>query len=130
MLTVGKQLIEHMRHHLGLGRREARERALDLLEQVRIRNPQAALSSYPHQFSGGMRQRIQIAITLACDPDLLIADEPTTTLDVTIQAGILRLPDRLCAKRGLAVLLITHSLGIPSAIARRVLVMYSGRYTH
>jgi oligopeptide transport system ATP-binding protein len=127
MLTVGKQLTEHMRHHLGLGKREARERALDLLDQVRIPNPGAALGSYPHQFSGGMRQRIQIAIALACDPELLIADEPTTALDVTIQAGILRLLDRLCADRGLAVLLITHDLGILSAIAGRVLVMYSGR---
>ncbi len=116
-----------MRHHLGIGKHEARERALDLLDQVRIPNPRAALGSYPHQFSGGMRQRIQIAIALACDPELLIADEPTTALDVTIQAGILRLLDRLCSERGLAVLLITHDLGILSAIAGRVLVMYSGR---
>jgi oligopeptide transport system ATP-binding protein len=127
MLTVGRQLTEHVRHHLGIGQREARERAVDLLDQVRIPNPRAALGSYPHQFSGGMRQRIQIAIALACDPELLIADEPTTALDVTIQAGILRLLDRLCSERGLAVLLITHDLGILSAIAGRVLVMYSGR---
>jgi oligopeptide/dipeptide ABC transporter ATP-binding protein len=127
MLTVGRQLTEHMRYHLGIGRREARERAIDLLDQVRIPGPKAALGSYPHQFSGGMRQRIQIAIALACEPDLLIADEPTTALDVTIQAGILRLLDGLCRDRGLAVLLITHDLGVLSAIAHRVMVMYSGR---
>jgi oligopeptide transport system ATP-binding protein len=127
MLTIGRQLTEHMRYHLGIGRREARERAIELLDQVRIPGPKAALGSYPHQFSGGMRQRIQIAIALACDPDLLIADEPTTALDVTIQAGILRLLDGLCRDRGLAVLLITHDLGVLSAIAHRVMVMYSGR---
>jgi oligopeptide transport system ATP-binding protein len=127
MLTIGRQLTEHMRYHLGIGRREARERAIDLLDQVRIPGPKAALGSYPHQFSGGMRQRIQIAIALACEPDLLIADEPTTALDVTIQAGILRLLDGLCRDRGLAVLLITHDLGVLSAIAHRVMVMYSGR---
>ena len=127
MLTIGRQLTEHMRYHLGIGRREARERAIELLDQVRIPGPKTALGSYPHQFSGGMRQRIQIAIALACEPDLLVADEPTTALDVTIQAGILRLLDGLCRDRGLAVLLITHDLGVLSAIADRVMVMYSGR---
>jgi oligopeptide transport system ATP-binding protein len=127
MLTIGRQLTEHMRHHLRISRHEAQRRAIDLLDQVRIPDPRAALRAYPHQFSGGMRQRIQIAIALACEPDLLIADEPTTALDVTIQAGVLRLLEGLCRERGLAVLLITHDLGVLSAIADRVIVMYSGR---
>jgi oligopeptide/dipeptide ABC transporter ATP-binding protein len=127
MLPVGRQLTEHMRHHLDIGRRDAGERAIELLEQVRIPDPRAALKAFPHQFSGGMRQRIQIAIALACEPDVLIADEPTTALDVTIQAGVLRLLDRLCRERGLAVLLITHDLGVMSALADRVVVMYAGR---
>jgi oligopeptide/dipeptide ABC transporter ATP-binding protein len=127
MLTIGRQMTEHMRHHLGLGRRDSEQRALDLLDQVRIPNPRAALKAFPHQFSGGMRQRIQIAIALACEPDVLIADEPTTALDVTIQAGILRLLDGLRRDRGLAVLLITHDLAALSALADRVVVMYAGR---
>lgn len=127
MLPIGRQLTEHMRHHLGIGKRDAAARAGELLEQVRIPDPNAALKAYPHQFSGGMRQRIQIAIALACEPDVLIADEPTTALDVTIQAGVLRLLDRLCRERGLAVLLITHDLGVLSALADRVVVMYAGR---
>jgi len=110
MLTIGRQMTEHMRHHLGMGRRESEQRALDLLDQVRIPDPRAALKAFPHQFSGGMRQRIQIAIALACEPDVLIADEPTTALDVTIQAGVLRLLDGLRRDRGLAVLLITYLL--------------------
>jgi oligopeptide/dipeptide ABC transporter ATP-binding protein len=127
MLTIGRQLTEHMRHHLGLGRRAAGQRALELMAQVRIPDPRAALKAYPHQFSGGMRQRIQIAIALACEPDVLIADEPTTALDVTIQAGVLRLFDRLRREQGLAILLITHDLGVLSALADRVVVMYAGR---
>ena len=127
MLTVGKQLTEHMRHHLGISRQEARRRALELLDQVRIPDPKAALGAYPHQFSGGMRQRIQIAIALACEPDVLIADEPTTALDVTIQAGVLHLLSRLCRERGLGVLLITHDLAVLAALADRVVVMYAGR---
>jgi oligopeptide transport system ATP-binding protein len=127
MLTIGRQLTEHMRHHLGISRRDAAQRAVGLLEQVRIPDPRAALKAFPHQFSGGMRQRIQIAIALACEPDVLIADEPTTALDVTIQAGVLRLLDRLCRERGLAVLLITHDLAVLSALADRVVVMYAGR---
>jgi oligopeptide transport system ATP-binding protein len=127
MLTIGRQMTEHMRHHLGMGRRESEQRALDLLDQVRIPDPRAALKAFPHQFSGGMRQRIQIAIALACEPDVLIADEPTTALDVTIQAGVLRLLDRLRRDRGLAVLLITHDLAVLSALADRVVVMYAGR---
>jgi oligopeptide transport system ATP-binding protein len=127
MLSIGRQLTEHMRHHLDIGKQDAAARAAELLEQVRIPDPKAALKAYPHQFSGGMRQRIQIAIALACEPDVLIADEPTTALDVTIQAGVLRLLDRLCRERGLAVLLITHDLGVLSALADRVVVMYAGR---
>ena len=127
MLTVGRQMTEHMRHHLGIDRRDSEQRAIDLLDQVSIPDPKAALKAFPHQFSGGMRQRIQIAIALACEPDVLIADEPTTALDVTIQAGVLRLLDGLRRDRGLAVLLITHDLAVLSALADRVVVMYAGR---
>ena len=127
MLTVGRQLTEHVRLHLGLNRRAAEQRALELLEQVRIPDGREALRAYPHQFSGGMRQRIAIAIALACHPKLLIADEPTTALDVTVQAGILRLLERLRRENDLAVILITHDLGVMSAIADRVSIFYAGR---
>jgi len=127
MLTIGRQLTEHVRRHLGLDRRAAERRALELLEQVRIPGGATALRAYPHQFSGGMRQRIAIAIALACRPKLLIADEPTTALDVTVQAGILRLLDRLRRENDLAVVLITHDLGVMSAIADRVSIFYAGR---
>ena len=127
MLTIGRQLTEHVRHHLGFGRRDGERRALELLEQVRIPDGPEALRAYPHQFSGGMRQRIAIAIALACRPKLLIADEPTTALDVTVQAGILRLLDRLRRENDLAVILITHDLGVMSAIADRVSIFYAGR---
>jgi oligopeptide transport system ATP-binding protein len=127
MLSVGKQLTEHVGRRLGLGRRTAARRAVDLLEQVRIPDPAGALHSFPHQFSGGMRQRIAIAIALACGPKLLIADEPTTALDVTVQAGIIRLLDRLRRERDLSVLLITHDLGVMSSIADRVSIFYAGR---
>jgi oligopeptide transport system ATP-binding protein len=127
MLSVGTQLTEHVRRHLGLGRRDAAERALELLRQVRIPNPESALHAFPHQFSGGMRQRIAIAIALACRPTLLVADEPTTALDVTVQAGIIRLLDRLRHDTGLAIVLITHDLGVLSAIADRVSIFYAGR---
>ena len=127
MLTIGRQLTEHVRRHLGLDRRSAEQRALELLEEVRIPDGPAALRAYPHQFSGGMRQRIAIAIALACRPKLLIADEPTTALDVTVQAGILRLLDRLRRENDLAVVLITHDLGVMSAIADRVSIFYAGR---
>jgi oligopeptide transport system ATP-binding protein len=126
MLTVGRQLTEHVRR-LGLDRRAAERRALELLEQVRIPDPRSALHAYPHQFSGGMRQRIAIAIALACGPKLLIADEPTTALDVTVQAGILRLLDRLRRENDLSVVLITHDLGVMSAIADRISIFYAGR---
>ena len=127
MLTVGRQLTEHVRLHLGFDRRSAERRALELLEEVRIPDAAAALRAYPHQFSGGMRQRIAIAIALGCRPKLLIADEPTTALDVTVQAGILRLLDRLRRENDLAVILITHDLGVMSAIADRVSIFYAGR---
>jgi oligopeptide transport system ATP-binding protein len=127
MLSVGTQLTEHVRLHLGLSRRDAAERALNLLREVRIPDPKSALHSFPHQFSGGMRQRIAIAVALACQPRLLVADEPTTALDVTVQAGIIRLLDRLRQESGLAIVLITHDLGVLSAIADRVAVFYAGR---
>jgi oligopeptide transport system ATP-binding protein len=127
MLSIGKQLTEHVRRHLGLGRADAEARALELLEQVRIPDPHSALHAYPHQFSGGMRQRIAIAIALACGPRLLIADEPTTALDVTVQAGILRLLDRLRREGDLSVVLITHDLGVMSSIADRISIFYAGR---
>jgi oligopeptide transport system ATP-binding protein len=127
MLPIERLLTEHVRHHLGLGRAAARERALELLRQVRIPDPEAALRAYPHQFSGGMRQRIAIAIAIACGPKLLIADEPTTALDVTVQAGVLRLLDRLRREQRLAVIVITHDLGVLSAIADDLAVFYAGR---
>jgi len=127
ILPIGTQLIEHMRHHLGVSKDEARSRAAGLLETVRIPDPEQALRSYPGQFSGGMRQRIAIAVALAAEPRLLVADEPTTALDVTVQAGILRLLDRLCRERGMAVIVITHDLGVMSATAQRLCVMYAGR---
>ena len=127
MLSVGTQLTEHVRRHLDLGRRDAAERALELLREVRIPDPEGAVHAFPHQFSGGMRQRIAIAVALACRPTLLVADEPTTALDVTVQAGIIRLLDRLRRESGLAIVLITHDLGVLSAIADRVAVFYAGR---
>ena len=127
MLSIGRQLTEHLRQHLGLDRRAADRRAVELLREVRIPDPQSALRAFPHQFSGGMRQRIAIAIALACEPKLLIADEPTTALDVTVQAGILRLLDRLRREHELAVVLITHDLGVLSSIADRISIFYAGR---
>ena len=127
MLSVGRQLTEHVRRHLGLGRDAAARRAVELLEQVRIPDPSSALRAYPHQFSGGMRQRIAIAIALACRPSLLIADEPTTALDVTVQAGILRLLDSLRREFDLSVVLVTHDLGVLSSLADRVSIFYAGR---
>jgi oligopeptide transport system ATP-binding protein len=127
MLSVGTLLTEHVRRHLSVGRSEATERARELLREVRIPDPDGALHAFPHQFSGGMRQRIAIAVALACRPSLLIADEPTTALDVTVQAGIIRLLDRLRHESGLAIVLITHDLGVLSAIADRVAVFYAGR---
>jgi oligopeptide/dipeptide ABC transporter ATP-binding protein len=127
MLSVGRQLTEHVQRHLGIGKRDAERQAIAALEEVRIPDPASALRAFPHQFSGGMRQRIAIAIALACRPKLLIADEPTTALDVTVQAGILRLLDRLRRENDLSVILITHDLGVMSAIADRVSIFYAGR---
>ncbi|HEV2999330.1 MAG TPA: ABC transporter ATP-binding protein [Solirubrobacteraceae bacterium] len=127
MLTVERQLTEHVRHHERVPRRVARERAAELLDAVRIPDPRRALRAYPHQFSGGMRQRIAIAMALAGRPEVLIADEPTTALDVTVQAGILRLLDRLRREHGLAMIVVTHDLGVLSALADDVAVFYAGR---
>ncbi|UFU07698.1 ABC transporter ATP-binding protein [Ruania halotolerans] len=126
-LTVGSQLTDHMRTHMQVTKRQARERAVELLDRVQVPEPEGALRRYPHQFSGGQRQRIAIALALACDPQVLLADEPTTALDVTVQAGILHLLRDLAAERDLAVLLVTHDLGVMSAIADDVAVMRHGR---
>jgi peptide/nickel transport system ATP-binding protein len=127
VLTVGRQLAETLRIHERLGSRGAAERALEMLRLVGIPEPQRRLSEYPHQLSGGMRQRVMIAIALSCGPKLLIADEPTTALDVTIQAQVLDLMADLKTKIGAAIVLITHDLGIVAEVAERVMVMYAGR---
>jgi oligopeptide/dipeptide ABC transporter ATP-binding protein len=127
VLTIGRQLTESMELHLGLDDRAARARAVELLDRVGIPSAHRRLDEYPHQFSGGMRQRVMIAIGLACDPTILIADEPTTALDVTIQAQIVELVAELQAERGMAVIWITHDLGVVAGIADRVLVMYAGQ---
>lgn len=126
VFTVGYQLMEPLRKHLGLGRQGARKRAIELLSMVGIPSPEDRISDYPHQFSGGMRQRVMIAIALACDPKVLIADEPTTALDVTIQAQILELIKRLRDEIGTSIIWITHDLGVMAGIADRVMVMYGG----
>jgi len=127
MLSIGTQLSEHYIEH-GLGsRQQARARALELLDRVRIPNPRAAIDSYPHQLSGGMRQRVAIAMALACSPKVLIADEPTTALDVTVQAGILHLLKSLCTDDGMAMILVTHDLGVMSSVADRLAIFYAGR---
>jgi oligopeptide/dipeptide ABC transporter ATP-binding protein len=126
-LTVGRQLTEGMEHHLGLQGKELRDRAVQLLEMVGIPAPKERLDDYPHQFSGGMRQRVMIAIALACDPTVLIADEATTALDVTTQAQIIEVLGRLQEELGMAVVWITHDLGVVAGIADRVAVMYAGQ---
>lgn len=124
--TIGNQVMEPMRLHRGLGRAEARQKALALLERVGIPAPAQRFDSYPHQFSGGQRQRILIAMALACEPDVLIADEPTTALDVTVQKQILALIAELVAERGMALILISHDLGLIAQNVRQMLVMYGG----
>ena len=126
VMTVGDQVAEALRVHRGLDRAAARARALALFEEVKIPSAAARLREYPHQFSGGMRQRVMIAIALACEPAVLLADEPTTALDVTIQAQVLGLLADLRARHGMAVLFITHNLGVVAQIADRVAVMYAG----
>jgi peptide/nickel transport system ATP-binding protein len=127
LYTIGQQLEETILTHLKLSPRAARERALALLKEVGIPAPEARYSNYPHHFSGGMRQRVVIALALAAEPRLLIADEPTTALDVSIQAQIIALLKRLAAERGAAVMLITHDMGVIAETAQRVAVMYAGR---
>lgn len=127
VFTVGEQIAEALRLHRKLSRKAAREGAIEAMREVSIPDPARRISDYPHQLSGGMRQRVMIAMALACDPKLLIADEPTTALDVTIQAQILELLNELRKNRELAVLLITHDLGVVAEVADRVAVMYTGR---
>ena len=124
--TIGDQLVEVHRRHRGSSAQQARKRAIELLGKVGIASPAARLGQYPHQLSGGLRQRVMIAMSLMCEPDLLIADEPTTALDVTIQAQILRLLAQIRAELGISLLLITHDLGLVARIADRVNVMYAG----
>ena len=126
-LKIGLQLTEAIELHLGADRREARERAADMLDRVGISAAKTRLDDYPHQFSGGMRQRVMIAMALSCDPELLIADEPTTALDVTIQAQILDLIDEQRERDGKALMLITHDLGVVAGMCERTVVMYAGR---
>ena len=127
LLTIGDQLAETVLTHLPVGRREARSRAIAALEEVGIPGAAARIDSYPHEFSGGMRQRVVIALALCAEPSLVIADEPTTALDVSVQAQIISLLKRLCRERGTAVMLITHDMGVIAEAADRVAVMYAGR---
>jgi len=127
VLTIGRQITEAIETHRGVSARDAKKRAVELLELVGIPGPASRINDYPHQFSGGMRQRAMIAMALSCEPSLLIADEPTTALDVTIQAQILELLRRLRTELGMAVLLITHDLGVVAGFADRLAVMYAGR---
>ena len=127
VLTIGRQLTETLELHQRKSKREARERAAELLSQVGIPDSERRLKNYPHQFSGGMRQRVMIAMALSCDPKLIIADEPTTALDVTIQAQILELMQSLAEQSGTALVIITHNLGVVARYANRVVVMYAGK---
>ena len=125
--TVGFQITETLRLHLGMDKKAATRKAIELLEQVGINSPESRLKAYPHQLSGGMNQRVMIAMAIACNPRLLIADEPTTALDVTIQAQILDLLRSLQKERGMALVLITHNMGVVSEMAQRIAVMYAGQ---
>ena len=127
VFTIERQLTDGLMLHKGLSQAEATARALDLLKSVRIPEPERRLKQYPHELSGGMRQRVVIAMAMACEPKLLIADEPTTALDVTIQAEILALINRLKRENGMAVLFITHDMAVVAQMADRVVVMYRGR---
>ncbi|MCQ9369038.1 ABC transporter ATP-binding protein [Brevibacterium sp. 50QC2O2] len=127
MLSVGAQLTDHLRHHRKMGKREALARAVEILAKTRVPDPEGAVKKYPHQFSGGQLQRIAFASAVICEPRVLIADEPTTALDVTVQAGILRLLRDLCDDLELAVLLVTHDFGVLSSVADTIVVMQNGR---
>ncbi len=127
ILTIGEQIAETLTRHLGMGKQEARERTIKLLASVGIPDPELRYKAYPFQFSGGMRQRVVIAIAIACTPKIIIADEPTTALDVTVQAQIADLFRRLRDELGVAIIWITHDLGVVAGLAERVLVMYGGR---
>lgn len=126
MITIGAQLTDHLRKHAGISKKEAYQKAFATLERVRVPNPESALKRYPHQFSGGQLQRIAIALAIICEPDVLIADEPTTALDVTVQAQILHLLRFLCDEMNLGILLVTHDLGVMSALADTIAVMRQG----
>ena len=125
-LTIGEQLTEGLKTHYKISNKEAKKKAIEMLSLVGLSNPEERLKQYPHQFSGGMRQRIVIAIALICEPELLIADEPTTALDVTIQAQILELFQEIQERTGVSIILITHDLGVVAKIADRIAVMYAG----
>jgi len=127
LYRIGDQIVETIRTHAGISAADARKRAVALLQEAGIQGAEARLDSYPHEFSGGMRQRVVLALALCAEPDLVIADEPTTALDVSVQAQIIALLKRLCRERGTAVLLITHDMGVIAEIADRVAVMYAGR---
>ena len=127
VFTIERQLVDGLKAHRGLKRDEARARALELLRGVRVPEPERRLKQYPHELSGGMRQRVVIAMAMACEPRLLIADEPTTALDVTIQAEILALIDRLKRENHMAVLFVTHDMAVVAQMADRVVVMYRGK---
>jgi len=127
LFSVGEQLIETIRTHLPMSAQDARTRAIQLLEEVGIPAPESRIDAYPHQFSGGMRQRVVIALALCAEPDLIVADEPTTALDVSVQAQIMRVLKTLCEQRGTAIMLVTHDMGVIAETADRVAVMYAGR---
>jgi oligopeptide transport system ATP-binding protein len=126
-LTIGTQLTETLRRHLDMNRKQARKRAVELLEEVHIPNAERRLDDYPHRYSGGMRQRVMIAIAISCNPKLLIADEPTTALDVTVQAGVLDLLHELRSLHDMSVIIITHDMGVVAETANDIIVMYAGQ---